>query len=193
MSSDQWYVFDTCQISWSTDAHGCRALLLPACTLIPAHVECACLLQVQLCLLDCSVELTAKTPTYALIIGAFLLPCPDVMHIHGAKAPAAPHVRALHCLLPCLRTLTMCMLAGLLNVDEPEFVGDLVRAGHADFHRSLAAGDADRARMLLRLFAALTAVNVVQPGSLLAALQSLASTALAAVETGGHDRAAVCS
>lgn len=79
----------------------------------------------------------------------------------------------------------MHVLAGLLNVDEPEFVADLVKAGHTDFHRSLAAGDVDRARMLLRLFAALTAVNVVQPGSLLGALQSLASTALAAVETCG--------
>ena len=66
----------------------------------------------------------------------------------------------------------------------------LVAAGHQDFHKSLAAGDADRARMLLRLFAALTAVNVLQPGSLLTALQSLASTALAVVETGGQLAAA---
>ena len=76
------------------------------------------------------------------------------------------------------------MPAGLLNVDEPDFVASLVEAGHKDLHASLAAGDADRARMLLRLFAALTAVSVVQPGSFLAALQGLAATALASLETG---------
>ena len=60
----------------------------------------------------------------------------------------------------------------------------LVAALHKDFQKSLAAADTDRARMLLRLAAALTAVNVVQPGSFLAALHSLASSALAAVQPG---------
>ena len=62
--------------------------------------------------------------------------------------------------------------------------GDLVAAGQRDFHRSLAAGDVDRARMLLRLFAALTAVGVLHPGSFAAALQGIAISALAALETG---------
>ena len=60
----------------------------------------------------------------------------------------------------------------------------LVAALHKDFQKSLAAADTDRARMLLRLAAALTAVNVVQPGSFLAALHSLAGSALAAVQPG---------
>ena len=37
-----------------------------------APVSILDVLQVQLCLLDCSVELTAKTPTYALVIGKTL-------------------------------------------------------------------------------------------------------------------------
>ena len=74
--------------------------------------------------------------------------------------------------------------AGLLNVEAPDFVAGLVAALHKDFQKSLAAADTDRARMLLRLAAALTAVNVVQPGSFLAALHSLADSALAAVQPG---------
>ena len=60
----------------------------------------------------------------------------------------------------------------------------LVAALHREFQKALAAADSDRARMLLRLAAALTAVNVVQPGSYLAALSSLASAAVAAVQPG---------
>ena len=68
----------------------------------------------------------------------------------------------------------------------------LVAALHRDFQASLAAADADRARMLLRLAAGLTAVNVIQPGSFLAALNSLATAALAAIQPGGPQKAAVC-
>ena len=76
--------------------------------------------------------------------------------------------------------------AGLLNVEAPDFVAGLVAALHREFQKALAAADSDRARMLLRLAAALTAVNVVQPGSYLAALSSLASAAVAAVQAGEH-------
>ena len=73
---------------------------------------------------------------------------------------------------------------GLLNTDNNEFVTSFIEAAGQDFDRSLAAADCNRSGMLLRLFAALAAVNVLHPTSVLAALQSAVDAALTFTDSG---------
>lgn len=75
-----------------------------------------------------------------------------------------------------------------MNADNHAFVSAFLEVAREDFDRSLAAADTNRSRMLLRLFAALAAVNVLHPTSVLAALQSLVDAASSFLESGlcGH-------
>lgn len=72
-------------------------------------------------------------------------------------------------LWPCLHP----PLAGLLNADEPEAVaGLLARLESSALAASASMGELSKGRLALRLLAALTAVNVVDLGSLLARSQA---------------------
>lgn len=77
-------------------------------------------------------------------------------------------------------------MAGLTNADNHAFVANLVEAAREEFDRALAAADTNRSRMLLRLFAALAAVNVLHPTSVLAALQSAVDAASSFLDAGMH-------
>ena len=83
-----------------------------------------------------------------------------------------------------------------MNADNKEFVASFVEAAQADFDQALAAADLNRSRMLLRLFAALTSVNVLLPTSVLAAFQSVvdaASTLLDSGQVPGHSPSGAAS
>ena len=75
-------------------------------------------------------------------------------------------------------------VSGLLNTDNNSFVASFIEAAGQDFDSSLAAADCNRSRLLLRLFAALAAVNVLHPTSVLAALQSALDAAATFTESG---------
>lgn len=94
------------------------------------------------------------------------------------------------------------MTLGLLNVDEPEFVGDLVRRASnelavalalplqpsaASYGEAGAGGSLARARLLLRFLASLSVVNVVNASGVMAAMEAVvgAATAAAAAASGG--------
>ncbi len=76
--------------------------------------------------------------------------------------------------------------AGLLNAEDHEFAARLVAAAQRDFDASLATGARDRARLLLRFFAALAVANVLYPSSVLAAIQSVVDAAVEAAKAGAH-------
>ena len=74
--------------------------------------------------------------------------------------------------------------AGLLNTENPQFVAELVALAQAEFNTAVAAPDRHKARMLLRLFAALVVANVLHPSSVVAALQQVIDAAIASAEAG---------
>jgi hypothetical protein len=74
--------------------------------------------------------------------------------------------------------------AGLLNTDDPDYVVSFVRAAAEGFEGALAAADTARARLLLRLLAALVVPGVLQPSAVLAALEGVVRAALELAEAG---------
>jgi hypothetical protein len=54
--------------------------------------------------------------------------------------------------------------AGLLNVDEHDFVSNLLRSTHDSFVKCVLAGELDKARLLLRFLASLVVVQVMAAG-----------------------------
>ncbi|KAK9846278.1 hypothetical protein WJX81_000837 [Elliptochloris bilobata] len=83
------------------------------------------------------------------------------------------------------KTPVYATLIGLLNTDNPQFVAELVALAQAEFNEAVAAPDRHKARMLLRLFAALVVANVLHPSSVVAALQQVVDAAIAVAEAGG--------
>jgi hypothetical protein len=66
---------------------------------------------------------------------------------------------------------------GLLNTDDQDFTTALIQLASEQFNVALAAGDKNRARLLLRFFAALVMANVLHASSVLAALLSVVEAA----------------
>ncbi len=82
---------------------------------------------------------------------------------------------------------------GLLNTDDQEFTASLIQLATEQFNQALAAGDKNRARLLLRFFAALVASNVLHASSVLAALLSIVEAATAIAAAGLHTQLVVSS
>ena len=76
------------------------------------------------------------------------------------------------------------MRAGLWGADEEAFGPALAAAAAEDYSASLAGGDRNRARLLLRLCAALTTTNVLQTASVLAALDGIVQSAVTVARQG---------
>jgi len=74
--------------------------------------------------------------------------------------------------------------SGLLNSDDPDFTAALIQLASDQFNAALMAGDKNRARLLLRFFAALVVANVLHASSVLAALLSLVEAASATAAAG---------
>jgi hypothetical protein len=74
--------------------------------------------------------------------------------------------------------------AGLLNTDDPDYVASFVRAAAESVEAALAAADRSRARLLLRLLAALVVPGVLHPSAVLAALEGIVRAALEIAEAG---------
>lgn len=68
--------------------------------------------------------------------------------------------------------------AGLLNADDPTAIVSLVNSAADGFGAALRDGDSSRARLLLRLLAALVAPGVIQPTTLLTAFGQIVRSAL---------------
>ncbi|CAL8461756.1 g1287 [Coccomyxa elongata] len=83
------------------------------------------------------------------------------------------------------KTPVYAALVGLLNTDDQEFTASLIQLATEQFNQALAAGDKNRARLLLRFFAALVASNVLHASSVLAALLSIVEAATAIAAAGG--------
>ena len=74
--------------------------------------------------------------------------------------------------------------AGLWHADEEDIVVDLLRRACDDLNTALATGDCYKARLLLRLLAALTTANVISMQSFLEALHAIVSAANQIIEQG---------
>ncbi|KAL4428043.1 hypothetical protein ABPG75_002132 [Micractinium tetrahymenae] len=101
----------------------------------------------------------------------------DPLYAHGALLDCA--VQLAH------KAPLYALLAGLMNVDDPEAAAGLVARAGAELHAALQPGpgcDPRRARLLLRFCAALVPTNVLHAGSLVAALRALVDVAVAAAE-----------
>ncbi|EIE25257.1 ARM repeat-containing protein [Coccomyxa subellipsoidea C-169] len=83
------------------------------------------------------------------------------------------------------KTAVYATLVGLLNTDDQDFTTDLIQSANEQFNVVLAAGDKNRARLLLRFFAALVVANVLHASSVLAALLSVVDAASAIASAGG--------
>ena len=70
------------------------------------------------------------------------------------------------------------MTAGLWHADEEEIVTILLEKACEGLNDSLATGDRYRAKLLLRLLAALTTANVVSMQSMFSTLSYIVSTAI---------------
>lgn len=79
--------------------------------------------------------------------------------------------------------------AGLVNGERHDFVSRVVERVQSQLVAALEGGDRDRARMLLRFLTAMSVVNVVQPAGVVALMQALVATALAAANQGAGGRA----
>ncbi|KAG1677554.1 hypothetical protein FOA52_014452 [Chlamydomonas sp. UWO 241] len=80
------------------------------------------------------------------------------------------------------KTPQYVLLTGLLNVEEHEFVGQLLGAAVKTLDSALRGGDMRSARLLTRYLSALAAVNVVHASSVVAMLRGLVSGGAAARE-----------
>ena len=76
------------------------------------------------------------------------------------------------------------MRAGLWGADEETFGPALAAAAAEDYSSSLAGGDQNRARLLLRLCAAMTTTNVLQTASVLTALDGIVQSAVTVARQG---------
>jgi len=118
-------------------------------------------------------------PLYAIPYSSSLGP------VHSAVAMdccASILLSDFNLLVNCYLTSTSC--AGLLNTENREFVAELVALAQRELSAAVAAPDRHKARMLLRLFAALVVANVLHPSSVVAGLQQVVDTAVAVVEGG---------
>lgn len=77
------------------------------------------------------------------------------------------------------------MLIGLLNADDPTSISALVSSAAEGVGTSLRNGDSGRARLLLRLLAALVVPGVLHPTTMLTALGQIVSSALAIATDAG--------
>lgn len=68
--------------------------------------------------------------------------------------------------------------AGLLNADDPTAIVNLVNSAADGFAAALRDWDSSRARLLLRLLAALVAPGVIQPTTVLTAFGQIVRSAL---------------
>lgn len=160
-------------------------------------------------LLDCCVELGHKVPTYAMLLGECswwshpkMMRCyKNQTHTDSAVIRVLtwhPAIGELHCFSAgsrCMgsssdkindKMVRMCRLyrAGLLNADDSNFGAAFVRAAAEGFEAALAAADRSRARLLLRLLAALAVPGVLHPSAVLAALEGVVRAALEIAEEG---------
>ena len=119
-------------------------------------------------LLDCAVEMSHKTPVYAALIGEDFGPCASSRPNMIFK-PAAQYIQR-H--------------AGLINTGENAFVDQLISTAQTEFEGALAVADRNKARLLLRLFAALVPSNALHASSVLNALHSIVEAAIEVADTG---------
>jgi len=82
------------------------------------------------------------------------------------------------------RAAPIHLAAGLVNGDDHDLVAELVGGLTSDYEAALGAGRRHRARMLLRLMAALVVVNVVQPSDVLTVLEAVVSSAIDIADAG---------
>jgi len=83
-----------------------------------------------------------------------------------------------------LFTLTRASCIGLWHADEEEIVSALLSKACEGLNEALSTGDRYRARLLLRLLAALTTTNVVSMQSMFIVLDTMVATAIQALEQG---------
>ena len=74
--------------------------------------------------------------------------------------------------------------AGLWHADEETIVDALLNKACEGLDEALATGDCYRARLLLRLLAALTTTNVVSMQSMFSTLDAMVTAAIRALEQG---------
>lgn len=73
-------------------------------------------------------------------------------------------------------------------MEDEEFVEQLISKANDEFNESLKTADRPRARLLLRLFAALVVSNVLLPSSVVELLDTLMSHALSIMESAESSR-----
>ena len=71
-----------------------------------------------------------------------------------------------------------------MNTGENEFVGQLISTAQTEFEGALAVADRNKARLLLRLFAALVPSNALHASSVLNALHSIIEAAIEVADAG---------
>lgn len=69
-------------------------------------------------------------------------------------------------------------IAGLLNTEEEEFVSQLLATARTELEGALVACDRNKARLLLRLFAALVPCHVLHPSAVFKTLHSVVEAAV---------------
>lgn len=74
--------------------------------------------------------------------------------------------------------------AGLLNTEEHEFVEQLVQSIKKELEEALISGDRNKARLLLRLTAALVPSNVLHASTVLKVLQGVVEDAIEVADKG---------
>lgn len=74
--------------------------------------------------------------------------------------------------------------AGMVNVEEAEWVKTFTEAAGDTFAQQLAAGDVNGPRLLLRFFASLTHTSVLLPADVLSLMERLVEVAQAHVTAG---------
>ncbi|GMH33943.1 hypothetical protein BSKO_01777 [Bryopsis sp. KO-2023] len=81
------------------------------------------------------------------------------------------------------KTPQYATLIGFLNVEDAEFVKELLQKANDDFSAALSKPDIHRARLLFRLFASLVASNVLLPSSLVELIDVLLNAVISTLET----------
>lgn len=127
-------------------------------------------MQVIQTILDCSVEVGLKCGVYATLVGMLLVIYCTEMHV------ATAHTQA------CGSHLFSA--AGLWHADEEIIVTALLDKACEGLNEALTTGDRYRARLLLRLLAALTTTNVVSMQSMFSMLNSMVTAAMQTLEQG---------
>ena len=135
----------------------------------PSDHSSLVVVQVIQTILDCSVEVATKCGVYATLVGMLLVTYCTDMHVAAHTHACGSHLFAA---------------AGLWHADEESIVTALLDKACEGLNEALTTGDRYRARLLLRLLAALTTTNVVSMQSMFSMLNSMVTAAMQALEQG---------